>query len=95
MSNTYSKEERLEALKLADEIGPVAAAQRLDINLNTLYNWQSKARKQGITAEHPTHKTEKELREEVSALQKQLKERNEEVEILQAALGFFAKRQKG
>ena len=50
MSNTYSKEERLEALKLADEIGPVAAAQRLDINLNTLYNWQSKARKQGITA---------------------------------------------
>ncbi len=31
MSNTYSKEERLEALKLADEIGPVAAAQRLDI----------------------------------------------------------------
>ena len=33
MSNTYSKEERLEALKLADEIGPVAAAQRLNINL--------------------------------------------------------------
>ena len=49
MSNTYSKEERLEALKLADEIGPVATAQRLNINLNTLYNWQSKARKQGIT----------------------------------------------
>ena len=48
MSNTYSKEERLEALKLADEIGPVATAQRLNINLNTLYNWQSKARKQGI-----------------------------------------------
>lgn len=70
MSNTYSKEERLEALKLADEIGPVAA-------------------------KYPTPKTEKELREEVLALQKQLKERNEEVEILQAALGFFAKRQKG
>ena len=95
MSNTYSKEERLEALKLADEIGPVATAQRLNINLNTLYNWQSKARKQGITTEHPTPKTEKELREEVLALQKQLKERNEEVEILQAALGFFAKRRKG
>ena len=70
MSNTYSKEERLEALKLADEIGPVAA-------------------------KYPTPKTEKELREEVLALQKQLKERNEEVEILQAALGFFAKRRKG
>ena len=70
MSNTYSKDERLEALKLADEIGPVAA-------------------------KYPTPKTEKELREEVLALQKQLKERNEEVEILQAALGFFAKRRKG
>lgn len=56
MSNTYSKEERLEALKLADEIGPVGTAQRLNINLNTLYNRQSKARKQGITAEHPTPK---------------------------------------
>ena len=64
MSNTYSKEERLEALKLADEIGPVAA-------------------------KYPTPKTEKELREEVLALQKQLKERNEEVEILRAVLGFL------
>ena len=44
MSNTYSKEERLEALKLADEIGPVATAQCLNINLNPLYNWQSKAK---------------------------------------------------
>ena len=25
----------------------------------SLYNWQRKARKQGITAEHPTPKTEK------------------------------------
>ena len=32
---------------------------------------------------------------EVLALQKQLKERNEKVEILQVALGFFAKRRKG
>lgn len=68
MSNTYSKEERLEALKLADEIGSVAAVQRLNINLNTIYNWQSKARKQGITADHPQPKTEKELQDEVLTL---------------------------
>ena len=65
MNNIIQQRERLEALKLADEIGPVAA-------------------------KYPTPKTEKELREEVLARQKQLKERNEEVEILQAALGFFA-----
>ena len=64
MSNTYSKEERLEALKLADEIGPAATAQRLNINLNILYNRRSKGRKQGITAGHPIPKTEKELRSE-------------------------------
>ncbi len=64
MNNIYSKEKRLDALKLADEIGPVAT-------------------------KYPTPKTEKELREEVLALQKQLKERNEEVEILRAALVFL------
>lgn len=94
MSNTYTPQERLEALKLAEEIGPSAAAARLAINVNTIYNWQSKARQKGITPEHPDPLTNSELISENLQLKKQLQERNEEVEILQAALGFFAQRQK-
>lgn len=94
MSNVYTPQERLEALKLAEEIGPSAAATRLSINVNTIYNWQSKARGKGITPQHPEPATNSELISENLQLKKQLQERDEEVEILQAALGFFAKRQK-
>ena len=37
MGKRYTNEERQEALKLADEIGPAAAARRLGINTDTLY----------------------------------------------------------
>ena len=41
MGKRYTSEERREALKLADEIGPAAAARRLGINTDTLYGWRS------------------------------------------------------
>ena len=41
----YTNEERYEALKLAGEIGNRATAERLGINLDTLYTWVSKSRK--------------------------------------------------
>ena len=94
MSKVYTPQERLEALKLAEEIGANAAATRLAININTLYSWQSKARQKGITPAHPQPPANSELISENLQLKKQLQERSEEVEILQAALGFFAKRQK-
>ena len=37
MGKRYTNEERREALELADEIGPAAAARRLGINTDTLY----------------------------------------------------------
>ena len=40
MANKYSDEERAEALKLADEIGASAAAQRLGIKADTIYGWR-------------------------------------------------------
>lgn len=42
MAKKYTAEERAEAVKLAREIGNRAAADRLDINIDTLYNWLSK-----------------------------------------------------
>ena len=39
MGKRYAKEERREALKLAEEIRAAAAARRRGINADTLYGW--------------------------------------------------------
>lgn len=92
MGKTYSNQEREEALKLAREIGTAAASQRLGINVDTMYTWQSKARKRAATPPPPMGAEE--LKAEVDSLRKRLREQDEEIEILQDALGFFAKRRK-
>jgi len=95
MANKYSAEERAEALKLADEIGATAAAQRLGINADTIYGWRNRAKKRNVVLNNTGQPmSEDELRVENARLTKELKEAREEVEILQDALGFFVKRQK-
>ena len=51
MGKRYTNEERREALKLADEIGPAAAARRLGINTDTLYGWRSREKEQTAALE--------------------------------------------
>lgn len=92
MGKTYSNQEREEALKLAREIGTAAASQRLGINADTMYTWQSKARKRA--ANPPSPMGEGDMKAELASLRKRLREQEEEIEILQDALGFFAKRRK-
>ena len=48
MAKYYTKEERIEALKLAEEIGAAAAAQRLGIKEGTIYGWRARAKKQTL-----------------------------------------------
>ena len=90
MKKVYSKEERAEALKLASEIGVTAAGRQLGINPNTMSNWRNRKPKAGLA----DGLCEDDLRNEVVRLKKELAEKAEEVEILQAALGFFAKGRK-
>ena len=95
MANKYSAEERSEALKLADEIGAAAAAQRLGMNADTIYGWWNRAKHEGIVLNNAGQPTSgDELRAENTRLGKELRKAREEVQILQDALGFFAKRQK-
>lgn len=51
MGKRYTKEERREALKLAEEIGAAAAARRLGINVDTLYGWRSREKERSVAAE--------------------------------------------
>jgi len=94
MKKVYSAEERFEALKLANEIGNQAAADRLGIKVDTLYTWICKAKK-GTAGfcEEPGNILITDINR-LKQLEKELQEAREEIEILQDALGFFVKRRK-
>ena len=94
MAKKYTAEERAEAVKLAHEIGNRAAADRLDINIDTLYNWLSKDKKHEEQTRPKPSQTELELELENERLRKALAEKETEVEILQDALGFFVSSRK-
>ena len=95
MAKIYSVQEKAEALKLMKEVGTRVTSERLGISQDTLYTWASKERKRkeavdAVVAE----KGPDGLVAEVEKLKRELAERDEEVEILKDALGFFAKRRK-
>lgn len=95
MGRIYTLEERQEALKLAEEIGNKAAAERLDINLDTVYTWIRKDKKRRDKLQAVVQEKGPEgLAAENEALRKALREKEQEVEILQEALGFFIERRK-
>jgi len=92
MAKKYTKEEQMEALKLAEEIGAAAAAQRLGINENTIYSWRTRVKKQKIVFDRNGRQmSEEEIKAENNRLRKELKQAQEDIEILQDALGFFVK----
>ena len=95
MGKRYTPEERSEAVKLASEIGTRQAGERLGINIDTIYTWISKARQRNKVVQAVVEEKGPEgLVAECEGLRKALREREQEVEILQEALSFFVKRQK-
>ena len=95
MGNLYSQEEREEALKLADEIGTAAAAGRLGINADTLYGWRGRRKKKQDGLEQElAGRSEADLMAKNAQLRAALRQVQQDVEILQEALGFFAKSRK-
>jgi transposase len=95
MSNTYTEDDRKEALKLAEEIGVTAASQRLGISVKTLYGWRHKA----IHYREPVNKsgepmTAEELKTENNRLANENTKLKQEVDVLQEALSFFVERRK-
>ena len=95
MGRRYTEEERREALKLADEIGGAAAARRLGIKEDTLYGWRGREKQKQADLEKAIGgRSEADLLAENERLRAQLRQVQQDVEILQEALGFFAKRRK-
>lgn len=98
-ARSYDKDYKVQAVKLAHEVGSSKAAKELGIPVNTLYGWM-RAQREGTLdtgAGTQTPKTAMGLAEEVKALRQQVKDLNKENrrlkeinEILEEATAFFA-----
>ena len=95
----YEKEYKVQAVKLAKEIGAEKAAKELGIPVDTLYGWQNAVRDGQLDAGPGSHTpgTAMSLAEELAALRKQVKAQEREIrrlkeenEFLAEASAFFA-----
>ena len=91
--NTYTKEFKLEALRLMDESDRPASeiAMKLGIRRNQLYKWKEQLNKKGEVASAKKGRPRKEDQSELAKVKQELKRVKEENEILKKAAVFFAK----
>ena len=90
---TYTKEFKLEALKLMETSDRPASeiAMQLGIRRNQLYKWKEQMAKKGDVASSKRGRPKKEDQSELSRLRQELKRVKEDNEILKKAAVFFAK----
>ena len=85
----YTKEFKLESLKLAEQIGVPRAAEDLGVGESLLYRWRNAARAEGRDA-FRGHGRLTERDEELRRLRHENKTLKMEREILKKATSFFA-----
>ena len=85
----YTKEFKLEAVKLAESIGVIRAAHDLGVSKSQLYRWREAAQTEGADA-FRGHGRLTERDEELRRLRQELKTVKMEREILKKATAFFA-----
>jgi len=90
---TYTKEFKLEALRLMEQSERPASeiAMQLGIRRNQLYKWKEQMKKSGDVPAAKKGRPEKADQTEITRLRQELKRVKEENEILKKAAVFFAK----
>ena len=91
--NTYTKEFKLEALRMMDESDRPASeiAMKLGIRRNQLYKWKEQMTEKGDVPSAKKGRPKKEDQSELAKVKQELKRVKEENEILKKAAVFFAK----
>lgn len=91
---TYTKEEKLEIVKLSLDEGQAikGLAERFEVSENTIYNWR-KIYLKNKDASFPGkgNKTMTESERKIKELEKELREMKLERDILKKAVGIFSK----
>lgn len=101
MQRSYTQEYRVNAVKLAKEIGIKKAVEELKMPHQTLYEWMVKAKNGELPEFVDEAKNSLKLAEKLKLLEKEnkmLKSENAQIkrerQILEEATAFFAARQK-
>ena len=91
--NTYTKEFKLEALRLMEQSDRPASAiaMELGIRRNQLYKWKEQMEKKSDVASAKKGRPKKDDQSEAAKLRAENKRLKEENEILKKAAVFFAK----
>ena len=94
--NTYTKEFKIEALRLMDESDRPASeiAVKLGIRRNQLYKWKEQMAKKGDVPSAKKGRPKKDDQSEIATLKQELKRVKEENEILKKAAAYFARELK-
>ena len=87
----YARDNKEEALKLAEEKGCKNASEELGISYNTLYGWVKEARKGNLHLEKRSDSNVSKLEEELQQLRKVAKDQAKEIKRLQEENEFLAK----
>jgi transposase len=90
---TYTKEFKLEAIRLMESSDKTAAdvARELGLRRNQLYKWKEQLSKTGDVASAKRGRPKKEEQSDTERLRAELERLKEENEILKKAAVFFAK----
>lgn len=89
----FSKEYKLEAVRLAEQRGARAASESLGIDISLLYNWKKALKSEGAEA-FRGNGNRTALEEENRQLRLEVRRLREEAEILKKASAYFAKHLK-
>ena len=91
---TYEKSFKEEAVRLSDEIGVKKAAEQLGVSYYTLTDWRRERKRystQAFVGSGHKRMSADPKEQELYELRKEIAELRRSNEILQEALGFFAK----
>lgn len=87
----FSREFKLEAVKLMRERGAVEASESLRIGANLLYRWRKSFEDEGVEISGQASLTPSSVEEELRELRHRVRELEEEKDILKKAAAYFAK----
>lgn len=93
---TYTKEFKLEALRMMEETDRPASAiaMKLGIRRNQLYKWKEQMTKKGSVPSAKKGRPKKADQSELATLRQENKRLKEDVEILKKAAAYFAREQE-
>ena len=92
MNRKFTDEFKKDAVRLANEIGPQAAADKLDVKIKNIYTWRKAERIESGSLPIKGMLSGETMEQAIKRLEKEANELRQANEVLRKALGFIAAR---